>query len=107
MTVKKASIPVSVSILDKEYLISCPPQERDGLLRAAGFLSERMRDVRDNGRLAGLDRIAVMAALHIAHEFIQIRERGESKTDLELLAQIRRLSDKVEAAVISSRQLEL
>lgn len=106
MTVKKASVPVSVSILDKDYLISCPPQERDGLLRAASFLSERMRDVRDNGRLAGLDRIAVMAALHIAHELVQIKDRG-TQPENDAYEHVRRLSEKIEAAVIASRQLEL
>lgn len=106
MTAKKASVPVSVSILDKEYLISCPPQERDGLLRAASFLSDRMRDVRDNGRLAGLDRIAVMAALHIAHELVQIQDRG-TQPESDAHEQVRRLSEKIEAAVIASRQLEL
>lgn len=106
MTVKKASVPVSVNILDKDYLISCPPQERDGLLRAASFLSDRMRDVRDNGRLAGLDRIAVMAALHIAHELVQIKDRG-NQPESDAYEHVRRLSEKIEAAVIASRQLEL
>lgn len=106
MTAKKTPIPVSVNILDKDYLISCPPQERDGLLRAASFLSDRMRDVRDNGRLAGLDRIAVMAALHIAHELIQIKDRGAAP-ESDTYEHVRRLSEKVEAAVIASRQLEL
>lgn len=77
--------PVAVSILDREFLIGCTPEERPGLIAAAAYLDGKMREIRNGSRAAGVDRIAVMAALNIAHELMQIRQRGES--DAGILAQ--------------------
>ena len=57
----EGSIPVSVRILDKEYQVACPASERTDLLDSAEILNEKMREIRDSGRIVGLDRIAVMA----------------------------------------------
>lgn len=69
--------PVAVNILDREFLIACTPEERPGLLAAAAYLDGKMREVRGNTRTQGVDRIAVMAGLNIAHELIQLKQRGE------------------------------
>ncbi|SEP15843.1 cell division protein ZapA [Aquisalimonas asiatica] len=63
--------PVRVTILDKEYMVACPPDEKEGLLSSAHMLDRRMREVRDAGRIQGADRIAVMAALNLTHELLQ------------------------------------
>ena len=70
--------PVSVSILDREFLIGCTPEEKPGLIAAASYLDTKMREIRNNARAAGVDRIAVMAALNIAHELIQLRQHQDS-----------------------------
>jgi len=70
--------PVSVNILDREFLIGCTPEEKPGLIAAAGYLDAKMREIRNNARSAGVERIAVMAALNIAHELIQLRQHSES-----------------------------
>ncbi|MGH8041498.1 MAG: cell division protein ZapA [Gammaproteobacteria bacterium] len=70
--------PIAVSILDREFLIGCTPEERPGLIAAAGYLDGRMREIRNNARSAGVDRIAVMAALNIAHELIQLRQHRDT-----------------------------
>lgn len=62
--------PVKVNILDKEYLVACPPGQQEGLMHAARFLNQRMQEIRSSGKVVGLDRIAVMAALNIAHELL-------------------------------------
>jgi len=80
-----AETPVAVSILDREFLIGCTPEERPGLIAAAAYLDGKMREIRNNSRSAGMDRIAIMAALNIAHELIQMKQRGES--DAGALAQ--------------------
>ena len=80
-----ADTPVAVSILDREFLIGCSPEERAGLIAAAAYLDGKMREIRNASRAAGVDRIAVMAALNIAHELIQMKQRGES--DAGVLAQ--------------------
>ncbi len=69
--------PVAVSILDREFLVACTPAERPGLIAAAAYLDGRMREVRGNTRTQGIERIAVMAALNIAHELMQSRQRAD------------------------------
>jgi cell division protein ZapA len=61
---------VLVHILDKEYRVACPPGEKESLLRAASYLDEQMREVKD-ANVIGLERIAIMAALNISHEYLQ------------------------------------
>ncbi|MCZ6710833.1 MAG: cell division protein ZapA [Gammaproteobacteria bacterium] len=73
---------VTVKILDKEYQVSCPPDEVDALTLSARHLDEKMRDIRESGKVFGLDRIAVMAALNIANEFISNRESYGSSEGL-------------------------
>ena len=58
---------VSVRIMEKEYVIACPYEERTALLDTAEFLNNRMREVRDSGKVVGLDRIAVMVEIGRAH----------------------------------------
>jgi cell division protein ZapA len=70
--------PVSVNILDREFLIGCTSEERPGLIAAASYLDAKMREIRTNARSAGVDRIAVMAALNIAHELMQLRAHNDS-----------------------------
>lgn len=67
------SIPVDITILDKEYRVACPPNEREALERAARFLDGKMREIRHTGKVIGNDRVAVMAALNITHELLQLR----------------------------------
>lgn len=67
--------PIKVHILGKEYPIACSEEEEHELLVAVRFLDEKMRYIRDTGRVYGTERIAVMAALNIAHELIQTQRQ--------------------------------
>lgn len=67
----KQSTTAEVKILDKEYLVSCPDEERDALTRAARHLDSKMREIRASGKVFGTERIAVMAALNITHELLE------------------------------------
>ena len=97
---------VSVRILEKEYQIACPAEARNDLLNSAALLNGRMREIRDSGKVIGLDRIAVMAALNLAHEVLEMRSRDEHVGgDLE--NRLKSLRQRVEQAVQQSRQLEL
>ena len=58
--------PLTVQILDRDYRLSCEPSERDALLSAVAHVDEQMRAIRDQGRVSGAERIAVLAALNIA-----------------------------------------
>jgi cell division protein ZapA len=97
---------VSVRIMDKEYVVACPYDERSALLDAAEFLNARMREIRDTGKVVGLDRIAVMAALNLAHEFLKGKDR-ESRLDNGVGQRVRALRERVESALGKSQQLEL
>jgi cell division protein ZapA len=98
--------PVSVRILDKEYQVACPAGERDNLMRCAELLNTRMREIRDSGKIIGLDRIAVMAALNISHELIRANN-ADDKVDDNLGDRMRSLREKVESALENGQQLEL
>jgi cell division protein ZapA len=97
---------VSVRIMEKEYVIACPYDERSALLDAAEFLNTRMREIRDSGKVVGLDRIAVMVALNLAHEYLKGKER-ESKLDSGAGHRVRAMRERVESALGKSQQLEL
>lgn len=98
--------PVSVRILDKEYRVACPPGERDALRSAARYLHDRMQEVRDNGKVIGTDRIAVMVALNIAHEMID-NQNQLKEYDHSIRGRIKDLQDKIELALNESKQMEL
>ena len=92
---------VSVRIMDKEYVVACPYEERSALLDAAEFLNARMREIRDTGKVVGLDRIAVMAALNLAHEFLKGKDR-ESRLDNGVGQRVRALRERVTARAAGS-----
>jgi cell division protein ZapA len=73
------SEPVNIKILDREFTVGCEPDERDGLLAAALMLDSRMREIRGTNRMAALDRVAVLAALNLAHEFMQLKAESQSR----------------------------
>ena len=68
--------PVSIRVLDREYTIGVEPEGRDSLMAAARLLDSKMREVRGANRMAAVDRIAVLAALNLAHELQQLRDAG-------------------------------
>jgi cell division protein ZapA len=97
---------VSVRLLDREYQVACPADERSDLLDSAEYLDTKMREVRDGGKVVGLDRIAVISALNLANELIKLRRNG-SVVDSDLGSKIRTLRERVESALEKGQQLEL
>lgn len=97
---------VSVRILEKEYLVACPVEERAQLLDSAAFLNVKMKEIRDGGRVLGMDRIAVMAALNLASEVLRQREHGQG-TAGEVSHKVKQIRERVETALERGQQLEL
>lgn len=91
---------VTVHILDKEYCITCPDDERDNLESAARYLDGKMREIRSSGKVIGSDRIAVMAGLNITHELLHKQERQEKQVSVAR-DQMRNLLDRVNDALAS------
>lgn len=100
------AVRVNIRILERDYQVSCSPQERASLLESAELLNTRMREIRDSGRVMGVERIAVMAALNLANELLHSRERGEV-LETKAKARVRAMRERVEGALQSGRQLEL
>lgn len=88
------SEPVNVRVLDREYTVGCTPEQRDGLLAAARLLDNRMREVRGTNRMAAVDRVAVLAALNLAHELLQSRRDGDREQ--ELARSLGRLNERLD-----------
>jgi cell division protein ZapA len=97
---------VGVRILEKDYQVACPIEERPALLDAAEIVNAKMREIRDSGNVVGLDKIAVMAALNLANELLQLRQRDTS-TDSGVTGKIKLLRERVETAIASGQQLEI
>jgi cell division protein ZapA len=100
------SSPVTVKILGKEYQIACPEEEKAALIASAQMVDKNMEDIRSTGKVVGVDRIAVMAALNIAHELID-SQSGEAQGSYQADLKISQLNDKLNAFLQEDRQLEL
>ena len=87
---------VAIRILDKDYHIACPAEEKAELLQSADFLNGRMREIRESGKVSGSERIAVMTALNLAHDLLQLRARPVSP---EAGVRLKSMRDRVESAL--------
>ncbi len=97
---------VSVKILDKEYQVACPEDEVEALTASARYLDRQMSEIRDSGKVFGLDRIAVMAALNIANEFLS--NRGQAAAASEFTeGKVSALVDRLSEALAEQKQLNL
>ena len=86
------SLTLDVSILGREYRVACKESEREELLLAVQFLDRRMREIRDGGKVVGSERIAVMAALNIAHELLRAKSGAPATSGFDSAAVQRRIS---------------
>ncbi len=105
---------VTVNILDKEYLIACPIEERNALLSAARLLDKNMREIRSSGKVIGSDRIAVMAGLNIAHDLLTQNTESSSNSNVKTessetntQSRINAMQEKIDQALNNQHELEL
>jgi cell division protein ZapA len=61
---------VTISLLGREFRVGCPEGEEKQLLASVDYLNRKLKEVRDTGKVVGNERIAIMAALNIAHEYM-------------------------------------
>lgn len=90
---------VFVKILDKEYQVACPREERQALIESAQLLDERMKAIRGSGAIIGLERIAVMAALNLSHELLQARQAGGNSGGSASQVDLLRLNEKLDRSL--------
>jgi cell division protein ZapA len=97
---------VTIRILEKEYHVACPAEEQPDLLASAELLNRKMREIRDGGKVVGLDRVAVMAALNLANEFLKAKGTDEELQNIVGL-RIRAMREKLDEALGPGKQLPL
>jgi cell division protein ZapA len=97
---------VTVRILEKEYHVACPANEKASLLASADLLNAKMREIRDAGKVVGLDRVAVMAALNLANELLESQGRGDELKDIVGL-RIKSMRERLDDALGPAKQLSL
>lgn len=101
------TVPVTVRIMEKEFCVACPKAERDSLLESARYLDGKMREIHDSRKVVGMDRIAVICALNMAHELLQSNQTSAASNDGPLASRVKSLHDKIEAALHNNNQLAL
>ncbi len=84
-----------ITLLDRKYLIACTEEEQDNLLQAAYYLNKKMREIRQTGKVLSLERLAIIAALNISNEFLQLDQNNLSKD-----AKIVQLNQKMDSALV-------
>ena len=88
---------VTVNILGKEFMVACPDNERAALIAAATYLDKKMREIQTSGKVIGSERTAIMAALNITHEFLDLR--GRAGMAIDTTQKIKFLQTKIDAVL--------
>ena len=95
---------ITIRILEKEYQVSCPAEEKANLLASVELLNKKMRDIRDSGKVIGLDRIAIMAALNLANELLK-RSGDERQLKDIIVPRVRAMSERLDEALKPDQRL--
>jgi cell division protein ZapA len=95
---------IEVTVLGRSYTVACSDSERDALLQAVAYLDGKMAEIKKAGKVAGTERIAVTAALNIAHELLSMR-LGEGFDVGEARRRIVDIEAKLEAALAKQEKL--
>lgn len=98
------TVSLDVTIMGREFRISCPEAERASLLEAVSYLDRKMREIRDGGKIIGIERIAIMAALNIAHDLLNCREQGQPDSG-EAQARLSRINGLLDQALAQQDNL--
>ena len=85
---------LQITIMGRDFRVACAEHEQAGLLQAVDYLNKKMLEIRDSGKVIGLDRIAIMAALNIAHELLSVKVGGSFD-----MAELKRRMNNMESAI--------
>lgn len=92
--------------MDKEYVVGCAEDELEALFASVEFLNRKLREQRDSGKVIGSERVAVMAALNIAHEYLDFRRRNDTVAS-DIVDGIDRIHSKIKSALARGKKFEL
>lgn len=96
---------VSIDILDKSYQVACEPEQEAELRQAASDLDDQMRAIRSTGKVIGLERVAIMAALNLSHQVLVMKSGGQPEDPLE--DQLKTITSRIDEALFQLRQFEI
>jgi cell division protein ZapA len=96
---------VSIDILDKSYQVACEPEQEAELKQAANDLDDQMRAIRSTGKVIGLERVAIMAALNLSHQVLVMKSGGQPEDPLE--EQLKSITSRIDEALFQLRQFEI
>lgn len=97
---KQEPLSVTVRIMGKEYAVACPPDEHEALVKSADYLNERMNSIKKRGKALGSERIAVMAALNITRELLELKGvDGVVQADPQSAARLRQLALDIDSTL--------
>jgi cell division protein ZapA len=90
--------PINVTIMDKEYLLGCPEEDRESLYQAVEHLNRKLKEMKEKGKIIGAERVAVMTALNIMHEYLEYKKQNEGY-NVDMRSGVRRIEDKIAKAL--------
>ncbi len=96
---------LTVNILDREFRVNCPISEQQHLIDSASSLDQRMREIKDTGRVIGVDRIAIMAALNLASELLSAKSTSSDTMD-RMNQSIERMQEKIQQSMNETQELD-
>ncbi|MEZ5478418.1 MAG: cell division protein ZapA [Thiolinea sp.] len=103
----KQIIPVTVRIFSKEYPVACPEGEEDSLFASAKRVDQEMRKIRESGKVVGTDRIAVMVALNLAYDLLQLqKQQQDSGLDAQSAQHIQNIEQAIDHALNRYQQTQ-
>jgi cell division protein ZapA len=85
---------LQINVMGRDFRVACPEDEQKGLLEAVDYLNRKMQEIRDQGKIIGLERIAIMAALNVAHELLSTKVGGNFD-----IAELKRKISQMETAI--------
>lgn len=91
---------IKVQIMGKEFAVACDPSEKNNLIDASRYLDENMREVQKSGKIIGNERLAVMVALNMANELLELRKNQSSQATVN--NRLEELQDKIENVIKNS-----
>lgn len=95
---------LDVAIMGREFRVACPEDEQEALLQSVDYLDKKMREIRDSGKVIGVERIAIMAALNITHELLNTRIAGSFDIG-EFKSRIDAMQAQIEQAMADQDEL--
>lgn len=97
---------INITLLGRDYQIACPPEEEEALRRSVRYLDQQMEQMRNRSAALSYDKIAVLVALNITHDFLKLSSEANN-SETASLREIKQLEKKIDNALIAVRQIEI